>query len=50
VSAEAVNPASCGAGNMGFKLSSTDVQNPLLIGLKKKSQFFRIKVIIDEES
>jgi hypothetical protein len=50
LSAEAVNPAFWGAGNVGFKLSSTDVENPLLIGLKKKSQFFRIKVIIDDES
>jgi hypothetical protein len=50
LSAEAVNPASWGAGNVEFKLSSTDVENPLLIGLKKRSQFFRIKVIIDDES
>ena len=50
LSAEAVNPASRGAENVGFKLSSTDVENPLLIGLKKKSQFFRIKVIIDDQS
>jgi len=35
---------------VGFKLSSTDVENPLLIGPKKRSQFFRIKVIIDDES
>jgi len=26
------------------------MENPLLIGLKKKSQFFRIKVIIDDET
>jgi hypothetical protein len=45
-----VNPASWGAGNVGFKLFSTDVESPLLIGLKKKSLFFRIKVIIDDES
>jgi len=50
LSAEAVNPASWRAGNVGFKLSSTDMENPLLIGLKKKSQFFRIKVIIDDET
>jgi len=49
-SAEAVNAGSWGIRNVGFKLSSTDVGNPLLIRLKKKSQFFRIKVIIDEES
>jgi hypothetical protein len=49
--AEAVNAASWGIRNVGFKLSSTDVENPLfLIGLKKRSLFFRIKVIIDEES
>ena len=35
-SAEAVNAASWGARNLGFKLSSTDGENPLLIGLKKK--------------
>ena len=40
--AEAVNAASWGARNLEFKLSSTDVENPVLIGLKKKSQFFRI--------
>jgi len=45
-----VNAASFWAGNVGFKLSSTDWENPLLIGLKKRSQFFRIKVIIDDES
>jgi hypothetical protein len=50
LSAEAVNHASWGAWNVGFKLSSTDVENPRLRGLKKKSQFFRIKVIIDDES
>jgi hypothetical protein len=50
LSAEAVNPASWGARNVGFKFSSTDVENPLLRGQKKKSQFFRIKVIIYEES
>jgi hypothetical protein len=50
LSAEAVNAASWGARNVGFKLSSTDVENPLLIGPKKRSQFFRIKVIIDDES
>ena len=49
-SAEAANAACGGSRNLGFKLSSTDVENPLLIGLKKKSQFSRIKVIIDEES
>jgi hypothetical protein len=49
-SAEAVNAASWGARNVGFKLSSTDVENPLLIVPKKRSQFFRIKVIIDDES
>ncbi len=49
-SAEAVNSASWGARNVEFKLSSTDLENPLLIGLKKRSQFFRIKVIIDDES
>jgi len=49
-SAEAVNAASWGAGNVGFKFSSTDVENPLLRGPKKRSQFFRIKVIIDDES
>jgi hypothetical protein len=49
-SAEAVKAASWGSRNLGFKLSSTDVENPLLIGPKKKSQFFRIKVIMDEES
>ena len=49
-SAEAVNAASFWAGNVGFKLSSTNLENPLLIGLKKISQFFRIKVIIDDES
>jgi hypothetical protein len=48
--AEAVNSASWGARNVEFKLSSTDVENPLLIGPKKRSQFFRIKVIIDDES
>jgi hypothetical protein len=50
LSAEAVNAASWGARNVKFKFSSTDVENPLLIGPKKRSQFFRIKVIIDEES
>ena len=50
LSAEVVNAASWGARNVGFKLSSTDVENPLLIGPKKRSQFFRIKVIIDDES
>jgi hypothetical protein len=50
LSAEAVNAASWGTRNVGFKLSSTDVENPLLIGPKKRSQFFRIKVIIDDES
>jgi hypothetical protein len=50
LSAEAVNAASWGAGNVGFKLSSTDVENPLLRGLKKKIAIFRIKVIIDDES
>jgi hypothetical protein len=49
-SAEAVNATSWGSRNLGFKLSSTDVENPLLIGPKKRSQFFRIKVIIDDES
>jgi hypothetical protein len=49
-SAETVNSASWGARNVEFKLSSTDVENPLLIGPKKRSQFFRIKVIIDDES
>jgi len=28
--------------------SSTDVENPLFIGLKKRAQFFRIKLIDDE--
>ncbi len=50
LSAEAVNAASWGARNVGFKFSSTDVENPLLRGLKKNSQFFRIKVIMDDES
>lgn len=50
LSAEAVNSASWGARNVEFKLSSTDLENPLLIGLKKRSQFFRIKVILYEES
>jgi hypothetical protein len=36
LSAEAVNSAYWGARNVGFKLFSTDVENPLLIGLKKK--------------
>jgi hypothetical protein len=49
-SAEAVKAASWVSRNLGFKLSSTDVENPLLIGPKKRSQFFRIKVIIDDES
>jgi hypothetical protein len=49
-SAEAVKSASWGARNGKFKLSSTDLENPLLIGPKKRSQFFRIKVIIDDES
>ena len=49
-SAEAVNSASWGVRNVEFKLSSTDLENPLLIGQKKRSQFFRIKVIIDDES
>ncbi len=39
LSAEAVNPASWGAGNVGFKLSSTDMENPLLIGLEKNRNF-----------
>jgi len=38
-SAEAANTASWGAQNVGFKLSSTDVENPLLIGLKKRCNF-----------
>jgi len=49
-SAEAVKSASWGARNGKFKLSFTDLENPLLIGPKKRSQFFRIKVIIDDES
>jgi hypothetical protein len=40
LSAEAVNAASWGAPNVEFKLSSTDVENPLLIGLKKKIAIF----------
>ena len=39
-SAEAVKSASWGARNVGFKLSSTDVENPVLIGLKKKIAIF----------
>ena len=49
-SAEEVKSASWGARNGKFKLSSTDVENPLLIEPKKRSQFFRIKVIIDDVS
>jgi hypothetical protein len=49
-SAEAVKSASWGVRNGKFKLSSTDLENPLLIGSKKRSQFFRIKVIIDDVS
>ncbi|MEG3875162.1 hypothetical protein [Microcoleus sp. Z1_B5] len=48
LSAEAVNAASWGAANVGFKLSSTDMENPLFMGQKKRSQFFRIKLIDDE--
>jgi hypothetical protein len=39
-SAEAVKSASWGARNGKFKLSSTDVENPVLIGLKKKIAIF----------
>ncbi|MEG4970298.1 hypothetical protein QUB11_27170 [Microcoleus sp. B6-A1] len=46
--AEAVNAASWGAANVGFKLSSTYLENPLFMGQKKRSHFFRIKVIDDE--
>jgi len=38
-SAEAVKSASWGARNLEFKLSSTDVENPLLIGPKKDPNF-----------
>ncbi|MEG3835487.1 hypothetical protein QUB19_27335 [Microcoleus sp. B4-C5] len=48
MSAEAVKAASWGAANVGFKLSSTDMENPLFMGQKKRSQFFRIKLIDDE--
>ena len=40
LSAEAVNAAFWGSQNLGFKLSSTDGENPLLIGLKKKIAIF----------
>lgn len=48
--AEAVKSASWGARNGKFKLSSTDLENPLLIGPKKDRNFSGYKVSIDEES